>query len=423
MELVIRFAKYSPAATERIARISVARSRIENATILPAQEAEMRKTSQAESVHYSNQLEGNLLPLIEARRAVSGELAADDRAKLELVNYVKALNLIDALYSEDKLEYSPEILLRIHGVLTQGLGVENTGPGPSFEPRHEGAWRDGVAVVADVLSGQIMHEGEPPESVPGYMSWLCDWLERNRGNAETYPVPVLAGVAHWAVTWIHPFADGNGRMARLLSVMILLREGYLPRRIFSFERYYANDREAYFAALRTVQRHDKSLNAWLEYFLDGLTQEYEQVAERVSSLSLISGHVTPDTQLTSRQEKALTELASRGQTTFVRADYEALAAATKKQAHSDLAFLVTAGVLKLRRRGRSSQYYFARHAAQTLSPNKRVEERIERELRRFLDGRSEWPRVQEWRDAGQTALYKRASDNGGISYWRKRLGH
>jgi Fic family protein len=220
IELVIRFQKYSPPAADRLSRISVAHSKVAAASILPAQEAEMRKIAQAESVHYSNLLEGNELPLIEAQRAVGGELTADARAKIELVNYVSALRLIDDLHADGALEYEPEILLRIHGALTKGLGGTKSG----FEPRHEGAWRDGIAVVADKISGEVFHEGEPAELVPAYMEWLCEWLRKNRERRETYPVPVLAGVAHWAVTWIHPFADGNGRMARLAD-----RDGPLAR--------------------------------------------------------------------------------------------------------------------------------------------------------------------------------------------------
>jgi Fic family protein len=227
IELVIRFAKYSALASDRLARIGVAQSKVESAAIHPAQEAEMRKIAQAESVHYSNLLEGNDLPLIEAQRAVGGELTPDARAKIELVNYVSALRLIDDLHAEGALEYEPYVLLRIHGTLTHGLG----GAKPGFEPHHEGAWRDGVAVVADRISGEVFHEGEAAADVPGYMDWLCGWLKKNRERRETYPVPVLAGVAHWAVTWIHPFADGNGRMARLLTGMILLREGLLPTRV------------------------------------------------------------------------------------------------------------------------------------------------------------------------------------------------
>jgi Fic family protein len=419
IELVIRFAKYSALASDRLARIGVAQSKVESAAIHPAQEAEMRKIAQAESVHYSNLLEGNDLPLIEAQRAVGGELTPDARAKIELVNYVSALRLIDDLHAEGALEYEPYVLLRIHGTLTHGLG----GAKPGFEPHHEGAWRDGVAVVADRISGEVFHEGEAAADVPGYMDWLCGWLKKNRERRETYPVPVLAGVAHWAVTWIHPFADGNGRMARLLTGMILLREGLLHRRVFSFERHYARDKDAYLLALRTVRRHDKNLAPWLEYFLDGLANEYERIAVRVDTLARISAHVRAGTELNLRQEKALTDLVMTQRSRFTRAEYQQIAGVGLSTAKEDIADLVHAGILRANHRGRSTDYVFARQADGALRPTKWTDERIEAEMRAFLDGRDRWPKAGEWRAAGRKSLYDHASANGGIKRWRHRLGY
>ncbi|HSZ12593.1 MAG TPA: Fic family protein [Solirubrobacteraceae bacterium] len=397
----------------------MAQSKVDSAAILPAQEAEMRKIAQAESVHYSNKLEGNDLPLIEAQRAVGGELTPDDRAKIELVNYVRALRLIEDLHAKDALVYEPAVLLSIHGTLTHGLG----GTKPGFEPRHEGAWRDGVVVVMDKISGEVFHEGEPADDVPAYMEWLCEWLNTNRSRRETYPVPVLAGVAHWAVTWIHPFADGNGRMARLLTGMVLLREGLLERRVFSFERHYAGNKDAYLLALRTVRKHDKDLGPWLEYFLDGLAKEYERVAERVQTLTRVSAHVRTGTELNLRQEQALTDLVVAQRTRFTRAEYQQIAGVGLSTAKEDVADLVQAGVLHVNRQGPSTDYVFARYADGHDRATKWTDERIENEMREFLEGRDRWPTVAEWRASGKKSLYDRASTAGGIERWRHRLGY
>jgi len=422
VELVVRFAKYSPEATNRLTRIGIAKSKIDGADLLPSQEDEMRKISQAESVHYSNLIEGNELPLIDAKKAVGGELAVDDLAKIELVNYVNALSLIDELYAEGNLEYSAEVLLRIHGTLTHGLGGARRDI-TYFEAHHEGAWRDGPIEVKDPISGTVFHVGEPAPDVPAYMQWLCDYLNKNRERPAMYPAPVLAGVAHWALTWIHPFADGNGRMARLLTVMVLLKEGFLKRKIFSFERHYATDKSAYFGALRTVRRHDKSLNDWLEYFLDGLAQEYEQVASRVETLSRVSRYAREGTEVSARQEKALTTLVLRKQDAFSRTDYEEISGATSSQARRDLADLVESGALRLSRQGRSSSYRFAGTLAVTPSGVKWTHERIESELRGFLSGYGYWPTSKEWREAGKFDLYRVASIRGGVRKWRQLLGY
>lgn len=89
--------------------------------------------------------------------------------------------------------------------------------------------------------------GRPPEEVPDRMAGLCAWIAEREDRLVTFPPPVIAGVAHYALTDIHPFADGNGRVARLLSAAILMRLGFISRRLFSFERYYAENRDAYYA--------------------------------------------------------------------------------------------------------------------------------------------------------------------------------
>jgi Fic family protein len=275
----------------------------------------------------------------------------------------------------------------------------------------------------DRVSGTVFHEGEPPDRVPALMEWLCEWLARNRERRETYPVPVLAGVAHWALTWVHPFADGNGRMARLLTGMVLLREGLLRRRVFSFERHYARDKDAYLLALRTVRRHDKDLGPWLEYFLDGLAGEYERVAARVETLASVSGHVRTGTELNLRQEQALTDLIVAERTRFTRAEYQRIAEVGPSAAKEDIAGLVRAGVLRVNRRGPHTDYVFARAADGRRRPTKWTDELIERELRDFLEGRDRWPTAEEWRAAGKKSLYVHASAAGGIRSWRQRLGY
>ena len=85
-------------------------------------------------MHYSNLIEGNELPAVEARRAVEHELDAESKAKLELVNYVAALEWIDDQRRQEAMTYDPSFLKSLHGVLSRGLGR----PDANFKPHHEG---------------------------------------------------------------------------------------------------------------------------------------------------------------------------------------------------------------------------------------------------------------------------------------------
>jgi Fic family protein len=78
---------------------------------------------------------------------------------------------------------------------------------------------------------------------------------------------------HYGITDVHPFADGNGRVARLFQAALLMQTNVLPGRMYSFERYYAEDQNAYYGALRSVRLRTLNMEHWLQYFLRGLSPE------------------------------------------------------------------------------------------------------------------------------------------------------
>lgn len=404
-------------------RISEALGTIRGARILPAVMDQLRSSAKVGTVHYSNLIEGNELPLIEAERAARGELEADTKAKIELINYVEALNLIDDHLAARTLELTTDLLRELHGVTTKGLGREDD---PHFKPHHEGEWRDGIAVVVDRATSQVMHEAPPPEQVPERMERLFEWMHRKIESGEQ--AYVVTGVMHWGITDVHPFADGNGRAARLFQAASLMRAGVLPGRMFSFERYYAEDRSAYYGALRSVRENTMNMEAWLVYFLEGLALEYERVATTVVDLSaLTSGGGKGPLTLTTTQQAAITELRIQGRREFSRADYEKIAGIGRSSALQDLGALAQHRVIEPIGSGPGARYSFASevHGADKSAagrPKTWSDERIESELRALLEGRDRWPSAAEFAAAGQRALYAAASRSGGIARWRRMSG-
>lgn len=392
--------------------------------MLPAVVDQLRASARVGTIHYSNLIEGNELPLIEAERAARGQLAQDTRAKIELVNYVSALDLIDARLASGSLELTPAFLLELHKTTTAGLGREDD---PHFKPRHEGRWRDGQAFVIDAITQTVMHEGPPAEEVEPRMMGMFEWLGQMAARKE-YPRFVIAGVMHYGITEIHPFADGNGRVARLFQVALLMKANLLPGRMFSFERHYAEDRGAYYAALRSVRERTLNMEHWLHYFLDGLAEEYERVAATIEDLSeLVPGGPT-QLQLSSSQQRALAHLRIDGRREFTRAEYERAANIKRTAAITDLQALVSHSMLLIRGHGPNTRYAFP-GAVRTSGvnvgrgrPRRWTDELIELELRAYLANRTDWPRPAEFRADGRGDLYTAASRSGGISRWRGLLG-
>jgi Fic family protein len=415
------FRRYPATLTARLTRIAGALAGIRAARILPAAEDQLRSSAMVGTIHYSTLIEGNELPRIEAERAAKGQLSPDNRAKIELVNYVEALNYLDEKGKEGALALTPELILELHGVAMKGLGSEQS---EHFKPHHVGAWRDGIAVVADQVSGEVFHQGPPAAEVAARVRGLCSWAQDVEQREEEYPPSVIVGVVHYAITDIHPFADGNGRVARLLATAQLMRQDQVPGHLFSFERYYAEDREAYYEALRSVRRHTLNMEAWLEYFLEGLAQEYERVAMKIQELEGLGFRAGGPVQLSATQQRGLAGLGVAGVSEFRRLDYERHAEVSRSQAASDLRKLVDVGLLEPRGSGPDSRYRFRREfrAGGGRGPRTWTDERIEAELVVLVDGRRRWPRIEDFRSAGKMALYQAVQRQGGSKKWAERLG-
>ncbi|HMJ04587.1 MAG TPA: Fic family protein [Conexibacter sp.] len=412
--------------TVLLARVAQALGTIRGARVLPAVADQLRASARVGTVHYSNLIEGNELPVIEAERAARGQLPPDTRAKIELVNYVAALDLLDERLDTSNLRLDADLLKDLHRLTTRDLGRAGD---PHFKPHHEGAWRDGVAVVVNHLTGQVMHEGPPADEVELRMLSMCEWLARKREAGD--PPFVLAGVMHYGITDVHPFADGNGRVARLFQAAVLMESGVLPGRMLSFERYYAEDRSAYYAALQSVRRNTLNMEEWLAYFLRGLAEEYERVAATVVELTaLLPGGGAGALRLTEGQQRALTTLRVQGRREFVRGEYEQAAGVGRAGASRDLRSLVEHGLVVVRGRGRGTRYVLAgatpargaRAGRSVGRPARWTDVRIERELRDFLAGRATWPSPAEFDAAGLRGLYAAASRAGGIGRWRRIVG-
>ncbi len=257
---------------------------------------------------------------------------------------------------------------------------------------------------------------------------MFEWLD-GKLTVGVEPPFVLAGVMHYGITDVHPFADGNGRAARLFQTALLMKTDVLPGRMFSFERYYAQDRSAYYDALRSVRRNTFNMEAWLEYFLGGLAAEYERVAATVIDLSsLVSAAGGQPLRLSAGQERGIATLRIAGRRKFTRRDYEEAAGLGRTAANDDLKELVQHGVIVPRGAGSARRYAFSAAA-----PTQAVGSRRGRPLggttrgSNRSSGASFLPaqpgrRVRSFANAGHGDLYAAASRSGGIPRWRRTFG-
>ena len=138
-------------------------------------------------------------------------------------------------------------------------------------------------VVKNSQTGEITFRPPPALEVPFLMSSFTDWLGKT--TVDDVHTALKAGITHYEIVRIHPFMDGNGRVARAAATLVLFKDGYDIKRFFALEEHYDREPMAYYEALQSVVKANGNLNVWLEYFIEGLAIELTRIKEKVKGLS------------------------------------------------------------------------------------------------------------------------------------------
>jgi len=148
-------------------------------------------------------------------------------------------------------------------------------------------YRDGQNVIRDSATGAIVYLPPEARDVAQLMAELVAWIEP---ATRDLPVPIVAGIAHYQLATVHPYYDGNGRLARLLATWILHANGYDLRGIYSLEEYYARDLPSYYGALEVGRSHNyyegrakADITSWVYYFCLGVAVAFERVAQQAAA--------------------------------------------------------------------------------------------------------------------------------------------
>lgn len=251
---------------------------ITSAPLLPYYEKKFRDDAMVRAVHYGTHIEGNELSLVQAEKVMSGQIvAARDRDIQEVLNYRKVMETIGQLNQEGKPVVLDEQFIKLLHTIT----VEKILPSEQC-----GVYRTSQVVIRNSHNGEVVFTPPVAAHVTEQMQDFVAFLQQTNSN-EMHPV-LKSGIVHYEFVRIHPFADGNGRVARALSTLILFLEGYDIRQFFSLEEYFDKDALSYYTALQSVSQQGEDLTKWLEYFSHGLAYELGKIRERVEHVSVDS---------------------------------------------------------------------------------------------------------------------------------------
>lgn len=226
-----------------------------------------------------------------------------------------------------------------------------------------GGWRDSsepMRVVSGPIGRERIHYEAPPSEVLGAeMQRFFIWWDQSKGNVEGI---IRAAVAHlWFVT-IHPFDDGNGRIARVLTDMALAQDDKQHHRYYSLSSQIMTDRESYYTILENAQKGTSDITAWLSWFLGCFARAIERSETILAGVFMRAefwrNHA--EVNLTERQKKVLNRVLEEGPDGFegglTTRKYASIGKTSRATAFRELNQLVEVGIVTRIGKGRSVHY-------------------------------------------------------------------
>lgn len=257
-------------------RIEAVKTRIIDLPITPHVMKSLRETARLFSTHYSTAIEGNRLTqkevelVVKDKKSIKGKLRDEKEVK---AYYLALTELEKTVLKRDTV--TEKMLQTIHAFV-MGEGKANVKPTP---------YRNAQNVIKDSYSGKIVYMPPEAKDVPPLMKGLADWLKLSEKDG--VPCAIRAAIAHYQFATIHPYFDGNGRTARLLTNLVLHLGGYDLKGLYSLEEYYAKNLSSYYEAISIGPSHnyyfgrsEADITKWIEYFCNGMAISFETVLRR-----------------------------------------------------------------------------------------------------------------------------------------------
>ena len=289
----------TPKIANCLVRIEAVKERITNLSLSPKLLTSLRESARLYTTHYSTMIEGNNLSPEQIKLVLKheGHFPGRERDESEVKGYYEALTQIEQWVSKN-ITITENTIKLLHA-LVMSNGKTKVKPTP---------YRDGQNVIKDARTNYIVYL--PPEAgdVPILMKQLVNWIDSNTIT----PCPIIAAIAHYQFATIHPYYDGNGRTARLLTTLVLHLGGYGLKGLYSLEEYYALNLGNYYQAISIGDSHnyymgreEADITPWIEYFIEGMTISFENVLKHMQNIEGDKEKENLLRELDPKQRKAL----------------------------------------------------------------------------------------------------------------------
>jgi len=313
--------------------------------LAPERLSALQRIATIESVGSSTRIEGVQLTDDEVERVLTGAAidSFSSRDEEEVAGYAEVMELIFESFTEITL--TENHIKQLHGMLLRHS---------SKDQRHRGEYKklpnQVEAFDQDGTSLGVVIATATPFDTPRLMHDLVRWTRSALETGDAHPL-ILIGVFIVRFLAIHSFQDGNGRLSRALTTLLLLRHGYSYVPYSSLERVVEDSKESYYRALHraqtTLDQDESQLGDWLSFFIDCLLRQKQRLAHKIERERLMS-------PLPPLSASLLNLVRDHGRLTVQHA--VAATGANRNTIKDHLGRLVTSGHLARRGRGRGTWY-------------------------------------------------------------------
>lgn len=241
----------------------------------PEELEKLVEIAKVQSTEASNAIEGIVTTSTRIRQLVEEKTAPRNRDEQEIAGYRDALNIIHENF--DAIPITRNYILQLHKVLYSHMNNPMAGQTKSVQNYISATYQNGHT--------ETLFTPLAPFETPEALERICDEYNRVIGNMEAEPLIVIPIFIHDFLC-IHPFNDGNGRMSRLLTTLLLYRNGFYVGKYISLEAKIAKNKDLYYAALRQAQEgwHEGTEDAvpFIKYLLGIILSAYRDFEERFS---------------------------------------------------------------------------------------------------------------------------------------------
>lgn len=338
---------------DNLKKIEEVRELIEGIPIIKIVEEPIRHEALVETVYYTALIEGNPLDIRDAERLGRSQLSGEQvrlfgMDEQELLNIYKAMSFIRGLADMSSVPIDEQVIKQIHAFLVRDIPSQGL----------PGVYKSKPNQIIDKATMQPIYLPPSPNDTPRLMSEFNTWLCQS--PMAVHPM-IFAGIAHLELVAIHPFDNGNGRTARALADLILYRNGYKCRYLFSWVRQLGIDMATYHQKLRQVLGPAYGTNvdptAWLEYFAESVAESLlrkKPILLRIHKSFVNAYNRWEQKGLSKDQVEAIVYATIEGGVnTGVYMDATGLSRSTVVKR---LNALVEAGIMRIEGKGRSVRY-------------------------------------------------------------------